>query len=116
MHRIGPATARSGESECPGDAKGPSSARRPSRRCGGIAFVEGGTKGRKRLARYLEDKRATWPQVLSGSPQWYSEPFEAYDVRYLPLHLLLDAEGRLVEVNPRGERLNVVLRQLLGDP
>jgi len=75
--------------------------------------VEGGKKGKKRLSRYLEGKQAEWPQVLTGSPYWYAEPFEAYDVRYLPLHLLLDGEGRIVEVNPRGERLDEAVARAL---
>jgi hypothetical protein len=51
--------------------------------------------------------------VLSGSPYWYSEPFEEYDVRYLPLHLLLDSEGRIVAVNPRGEGLDAAIEEAL---
>jgi hypothetical protein len=75
--------------------------------------VKGGKKGRKRLARYLEDKGATWPQVLSESAYWYSAPFEAYDVRYLPLHLLLDRDGRVAAVDPRGERLDEAVERAL---
>ena len=71
-------------------------------------------KGRKRLTRYLDGKRATWPQVLSGSPRWYSPPFEPYDVRYLPMHLLLDREGNIVDVNPRGEALDEAVAQALA--
>jgi len=80
----------------------------------GIAFVEGGAKGRSRLAKYLERMRATWPQALSGSPSWYSGPFEAYKVTYLPLVLLLDRAGRIVEVNPRGPRLDRAVEQALA--
>lgn len=75
--------------------------------------MKGGNKGKKKLTRYLDGKRATWPQVLSGSPEWYSAPFEEYDVRYLPLHLLLDDSGRIVEVNPRGKKLDEAIARAL---
>jgi len=80
----------------------------------GIAFVQGGKKGRKWLTRYLDRQQATWPQALSGSPMWYSPPFEAYEVNYLPLHLLLDREGRIVEVNPRAEGLDDAVERALA--
>ena len=75
--------------------------------------MKGGKSGRRWLTGYLEKKQATWPQAISGSPAWYSAPFEDYDVRYLPLHLLLDREGRIIEVNPRGERLDGAVERAL---
>lgn len=76
--------------------------------------MKGGIKGKKKLSRYLERKEATWPQVLSGSPQWYSAPFEEYDVHYLPLHLLLNSEGLIVKVNPRGDQLDTAIDEALA--
>ena len=75
--------------------------------------MEGGRKGRKWLNRYLEGKRATWSQALSGSPLWYSGPFEEYGVRYLPLYLLLGRDGRILEINPRGEELDRAIERAL---
>jgi hypothetical protein len=34
-------------------------------------------------------------------------------VRYLPLHLLLDRGGRIVDVNPRGEQLDEAIERAL---
>lgn len=65
------------------------------------------------MTRYLGGKQATWPQVLTGSPSWYPEPFEEYNVSYLPLHLLLDREGRIVDVNPRGKALDEAIERAL---
>jgi hypothetical protein len=79
----------------------------------GIAFVKGGKKGKRQLSRYLDGKQATWPQVLSESASWYAAPFEEYDVRYLPLHLLLDSRGRIVDINPRGEQLDEAVERAL---
>ena len=75
--------------------------------------MKGGKKGRKWLSRYLDGKQATWPQALSGSAQWYSGAFEAYNVRYLPLHLLLGPDGRIIDVNPRGEQLDGSIERAL---
>jgi len=46
---------------------------------------------------------------------WYTGAFEAYNVQYLPLHLLLDRTGRIVEVNPRGERLAHAVEEALAN-
>ncbi len=32
---------------------------------------------------------------------------------YLPLHLLLDREGRIVDINPRGEQLDEAIERAL---
>ncbi len=75
--------------------------------------MEGGEDGKTWLTEYLERKKATWPQALSGSAEWYGPPFEAYNVRYLPLHILLDEEGRIVSVNPRGPLLDRAIEEAL---
>ncbi len=71
-----------------------------------MAFVGGPQRKDGWLSNYLKDKGATWTQVVAASDHggWYPPPFDAYDVRYVPLYLLLDREGRIVRVNPhRGD-------------
>lgn len=77
--------------------------------------MQGGKNGRRRLAEYLERRQVNWPQAISGSPNWYSPPFAAYDVSYLPLQLLLDREGRILEVNPRGRGIVEAVERALAD-
>jgi hypothetical protein len=47
---------------------------------------------------------------------WYAGPFEAYDVGYLPLHVLLDRQGKIAAVNldPRGQ-LGPAIERLLAE-
>lgn len=76
--------------------------------------MEGGETGRKWLRGYLERKEATWPQVLGSRPRWYAPPFEAYNVRFLPLYLLLDRDGKIAAVNPRGRALDRAVERELS--
>ena len=79
----------------------------------GIAFVEGDDKGRRWLGEYARKKNLTWPQVPSGVI-WYGEPFDAYNVAYLPFYLILDREGKVVdaEVNKQ-EELEALIESLV---
>ena len=70
----------------------------------GIAFVEGDEDGKAWLRRYLDEHGMSWPQVPTAS-QWYSAPFEAYDVNQIPFNLLLDPEGRIIAADLRGKAL-----------
>lgn len=74
--------------------------------------MEGGEKGERWLRKYKEKHRINWPTVPTGSPYWYDEPFEAYNVSYLPFYLLLDPERELIAVDPRGARLDRILGDL----
>ncbi len=53
----------------------------------------------------------TWPQV-SDLKYWNSEPAQLYGVRAIPSNVLLDAEGRIVARNLRGEELGAKLEDL----
>jgi hypothetical protein len=81
----------------------------------GIAFVEGDEAGMEWLREFKEKHRVNWPTVATGNPAWFSEPFEKYNVSYLPFYLLLDNEGRVIEIDPRGARLDRTLARLFGD-
>ena len=53
----------------------------------------------------------TWHQV-SDLKYWNSEPAQLYGVRAIPSNVLLDAEGRIVARNLRGEELGAKLEDL----
>jgi hypothetical protein len=74
--------------------------------------VEGDEEGREWLRDYLRRKQATWPNAPTH-PQWYSEPFEEYNVRYLPFNLLLDPEGRVIDADVRGWNLDQVVARAI---
>lgn len=79
----------------------------------GIAFVEGDEKGKRWLQEYAKEKRLTWPQVPSGV-SWYGEPFDEYDVSYLPFYLILDKTGRVADADVRDrEKLEALIERLL---
>jgi hypothetical protein len=78
-----------------------------------IAFVEGDEKGRTWLADYLDEKGARWTNAPT-TPQWYGPPVEAYDVSYLPFNLLLDRDGRVIDMDVRGRALDAAVERALG--
>lgn len=81
----------------------------------GVAFVEGGDRGRKWLTAYLAEKRVGWPNVMAG-PEWYGPPMEGYDVSFLPFNVLLDRDGRVAGVELRGDALERAVAKVLEPP
>lgn len=64
--------------------------------------MEGEESGKEWLRKYLRRKSVAWPHVVAGQG-WYEGPAEGFKVGYLsyvPLYLLVDADGRLIEANP----------------
>lgn len=81
----------------------------------GIAFVEGDEKGKRWLEDYAKKKNLTWPQVPSGQA-WYGEPFDEYNVRYLPFYLILDRQGKVVDADVREpKKLEALIEKLLAE-
>lgn len=81
----------------------------------GIAFVQGDEKGKRWLEDYVKKKQLTWPQVPSGE-LWYGEPFDGYDVSYLPFYLILDKNGKVVDADVRErEKLEALIEKLLRE-
>lgn len=76
--------------------------------------MEGDEAGIEWLREFRDKHGIDWPTVATGSPAWYSEPFEAYNVGYLPFYLLLDRQGRVIDVDTRGPRLDRALARLFG--
>jgi hypothetical protein len=52
---------------------------------------------------------------MGGGPGWYRPPFEAYNVRYIPLYLLLDRNGKVVGANLRGAGLDRAIERELAE-
>ena len=78
--------------------------------------MEGGERGRKWLSEYQSKNKMTWPNVMAGA-EWYGPPMDVYGVGFLPFNLLLDRQGRIVEMEVRGEDLQgVIARALALDP
>ncbi|MDR1896087.1 MAG: AhpC/TSA family protein [Prevotellaceae bacterium] len=61
----------------------------------------------------IEDDKITWSQ-MSDLKGWESPACVKYKVSAIPFTLLLDKEGKVIEINPRGEVLKSKLKELLN--
>ncbi|WP_420153303.1 redoxin domain-containing protein [Siphonobacter sp.] len=68
-------------------------------------------KTKEAWLKAIEKDQLTWPQV-SDLAYWNSAPAQLYGVRAIPSNVLLDAEGRIVARNLRGEELAAKLEDL----
>lgn len=67
------------------------------------------------LRDYLRRQNIPWRQVLD-SRAWDSPLAQRYQVTGIPKTFLLDRDGRISAVDLRGERLEVAIERLLGQP
>ena len=61
----------------------------------------------------IHNDNITWPQV-SDLEYWDNKAGEKYGIRSIPSNLLINAEGRIVEKNLRGEELDKKLKEIYG--
>ncbi len=67
----------------------------------------------KQVQGVIEKYRLPWPQRFTG--QGMSDPLASkYGIGSLPTVWLLDKEGKIVDWNARGERLEPLIRKHLG--
>ena len=69
-------------------------------------------KTRDRWVKAIETDGLEWPQV-SDLKGWNNAVATQYGVRSIPYTVLLDPEGKIVEVNVKGEALDQLLSSLL---
>ena len=68
---------------------------------------------RKKLNDFTRDRQMPWPQQFDGR-YWDNEFGRQFNIRSIPAMFLLDREGRLVDTNARGAKLEPQVRRLLG--
>ena len=61
----------------------------------------------------IKQDNLTWPQV-SDLGGWRAEPAQRYGVSSIPFTVLLDAEGRVIAKQLRGEQLANALKEIFG--
>ncbi len=66
-----------------------------------------------KLLAFTKERGMPWPQHYDGR-YWENEFGRAYNIRSIPAMFLLDREGKVVDTNARGERLEPLVRKLLG--
>ena len=65
------------------------------------------------MLAFTTDNKMPWPQQFDGL-YWENELGRMYNIRGIPAMFLLDKEGKLVETSARGEKLEPLVKKLLG--
>ena len=69
---------------------------------------------KSRWEQAIKDDKLDWPYHVSDLKGWACVPAKAYGVRSIPQTFLLDKEGKIAAINPRGEALEQEVAKLLG--
>ena len=64
-----------------------------------------------KLARTVIKDKLEWPNHVSDLKGWRNEAALLYNISAVPYCYLIDGDGIVVAVNPRGERLENELRK-----
>jgi thiol-disulfide isomerase/thioredoxin len=70
-------------------------------------------KAKQKMLDFAAGKGMAWPQHFDGK-YWQNEFGVLFGIHAIPAMFLVDKEGNIVSTNARGERLEPLLRQLLG--
>jgi thiol-disulfide isomerase/thioredoxin len=68
---------------------------------------------KEKMLKFTAEKSMPWPQHFDGK-YWENEYGRMYNIRGIPAMFLLDKEGKLVETSARGEKLEPLVKKLLG--
>lgn len=78
----------------------------------GISMDEASAKAR--VQQVVAQKGLSWPQRFQGDGFQEDAFRKLYQIRSLPAVFLLDKEGKIVDTNARGDRLEPLLQKYLG--
>ena len=62
----------------------------------------------------IEKDNLKWPNHVSDLQQWSSKVAQQYQVRGIPFTVLIDATGKIIQTNLRGEALESELKRIFG--
>jgi thiol-disulfide isomerase/thioredoxin len=68
---------------------------------------------------YIEEQGIPWKSLFPEKEEdrgWANPLAKFYGINGIPTAILVDQEGKVVDMNARGERLQERLQELLGDP
>ncbi len=68
---------------------------------------------KQRWIESIAKEGITWPQV-SDLKQWQSDVVKLYSIQSIPLTILLDRDGKIIDKNLRGEALDKKLAEVLN--
>lgn len=69
--------------------------------------------------KYVAQENLGWPNLFSkkeGEQGWNNPLVQYYGVNGIPTAILVDKDGKVVSLSARGQELNRLLKQLLGEP
>jgi thiol-disulfide isomerase/thioredoxin len=69
--------------------------------------------------KYVAQENLNWPNLFSkeeGEQGWNNPLVQYYGVSGIPTAILVDKAGRVVSLRARGQELNRLLKELLGEP
>lgn len=69
--------------------------------------------------KYVAAEKLDWPNLFSkktGEQGWNNPLVQYYGVSGIPTAILVDKEGKVVSLRARGQELNRLLKDLLGEP
>lgn len=76
-------------------------------------------KDKAAVEEYLVQSGIPWPTLFEteeGANGWDHPMVRYYGINGIPAAILVDADGKVVDMNARGPRLGAKLKELLGDP
>lgn len=76
-------------------------------------------KDRAEVEEYLAQSGIPWPTLFGteeGANGWDHPMVRYYGINGIPAAILVDAEGKVVDMRARGPRLGAKLQELLGEP
>jgi thiol-disulfide isomerase/thioredoxin len=79
-----------------------------------IVSVSIDTDARKWQKAIEQDQIGAWKHLIDTTG-WKSEVLEKYAIKFIPFNFLINPEGKIIEVNLRGEALLKKLEELLGE-
>ncbi|MEX2169806.1 MAG: TlpA disulfide reductase family protein [Pirellulales bacterium] len=71
------------------------------------------------VEQYLAQSGIPWPTLFGteeGANGWDHPMVRYYGINGIPAAILVDSDGKVVDMNARGPRLGAKLKELLGDP
>jgi thiol-disulfide isomerase/thioredoxin len=75
-------------------------------------------QSREALLRFIKAKEMPWPQLFFDNKDaqgWNNPLARKYDINAIPMTILIDRAGKVVEIGLRGEALEPAVARLLGD-
>ena len=80
----------------------------------GISLDSSGSMPLSRFKKWLDENGLEWHQYYDGKG-WRNSVASLYDVHAIPFSILLDRDGKISDINLRGEELVEKVAELLGE-